>query len=250
MARLHVLALLFFAAIGLSCGKKTDEEILKERIDSPVVHLYLASKIAILKADQSAEAKAARDELMRAIAALRGTEGPEGERRLSPRDALTLAKALYELRAEGKELLESGDEKGMAPILPKLFKPTPELAQVLDLNLEHALLLGGLLGIKFHPRTPAPVPDEILLYEAWMTKPAELKLPGIKSPAHALKAVVYGQNELCDLASAEAASARAISADVANTGNALKTLSGGAAKPSDDAAKKFDAAMRTLAHGT
>ena len=250
MARVQLFALVFFVAIGLSCGTKSDEEILQERIDSTPVHLYLATKIAILKADQSPEARAARDELMRAIAALRGTEGPSGERRLSPRDALTLAKSLYELRAEGQELLESGDEKGMTPILPKLFKPTPELEKVLDLNLEHGLLLGGLFGIKFHPKTPAPVPDEVLLYEAWMTKPATLQLAGLKAPLHALKAVVYGQNELCDLAQAEAKSTREASADLANTAGALQTLSGGAAKPSEASAKKFGAALRTLAHGT
>ena len=58
---------------GCTCGKKTDEEILKERIDCTAVHLYLASKIALLKADQSPEAKAARDQLVKALAAWHGT---------------------------------------------------------------------------------------------------------------------------------------------------------------------------------
>jgi hypothetical protein len=244
---LALLALLTFA--GCSCGKKTDEELLKEKIDQSSVHLYLATKIAILKADQSPEAKAARAELDRAIAAWRGTETKNGERTLSPGDVVTLAKALYGLKSEGKELLDSGDEKGMAPVLPRLFDPPPELAAVLDLHLEHALLLTGLFALKFHPSAPTPVPNEILLYEAWMTEPGEVKLPGVKGVLHAIKAVVYGQNELCDLAQAEAKSASDNGADPASLVSALGVVSGGAARPSDDGAKKFDAAVRVLAHG-
>jgi tetratricopeptide (TPR) repeat protein len=232
-----------------TCGRKSDEELLKEKIDATSVHLYLATKIAILKADQSPEAKHARDELFRAIAAVQGTQTKDGEHRLSASDVLALSKALYSLKSEGKELLESGDEKGMAPILPKLFDPPPELAAVLDLNLEHALLLTALFGLKFHPQSPTPVPNEILLYEAWMTKPGDVMLPGVQGFFHAIKAVVYGQNELCDLAQSEAKSASDNGLEPAKMAAAIGVVSGGAAQPSDDGAKKFDAALRVLAHG-
>lgn len=51
--------LLPLAQGGCICAEKTDEERLRERLDTTKVHLYLATKIAILKADQSEEARAA-----------------------------------------------------------------------------------------------------------------------------------------------------------------------------------------------
>jgi hypothetical protein len=248
----RALSLLFLAllCLGGGCGKETDEEILKERIDTTSVHLYLASKIAILKSDQSPEAKAAFDEVQRAIAAAQGREHKDGTPRLEAGDLLELGKALYDLRAEGKELLESGNEKGMQPILPKLFEPPPELAKMLDLNLEHALLLGGLFGLRFHPKSPAPVPDEILLYEAWMTKPADLPLPGVRRLFHGIKTVVYGQNELCDLALAESDRANAPDADATKLEEALSIFSGEPVKITEANDKQFDGAIGVITHGS
>jgi tetratricopeptide (TPR) repeat protein len=240
---------------GCDCGKRTDEEILRERIDITKVHLYLATKIAILKADQSDDAKAARDALLRALKALKGQ--PTGEtsesgpptRELTASDVLELAKALYKLKAEGKELLESGDEKGMTPILPMLFDAPPEMAQLLNLNMEHALLLTGMFMLKLHPSAPTPIPPELMLYEASMTDSDKL-LPGMRSFVQMEKAFIYGTNELCDLAAKEAAGAEK---DKAQLVELIAVMKAAGAAPPDDISEKqiqeMNAGVRALAHG-
>ncbi len=238
---------LVLAFSGCDCGKKSDEEILKERIDTTKVHLYLATKIAIIKADQSPEAKAARDALMAALDAWRGTPREDGKGfEMTAADALALVKALLALRQEGKELLESGDEKGLKPILPLLFSPHPELAEVLDMNMEHALLLTGMFVLKFHPRSPLPIPPEIMLYEAWMTDSSKL-MPGLSGLLQAEKAIIYGTNELCDLAALEGAAAE-IEADNAELlASALKTVSGNDAIDPKKA-RMINSGVRAIAH--
>jgi hypothetical protein len=237
-------------ASGCSC-RKTDEEILKERIDTTSVHLYLASKIAILKADQSPEAKKARDDLVAAMKALQGSKATSEGSKMTATDVLVLVKSLYSLNKEGKELLRSGNEKGMKPFLPVLFTPSPELGAVLDLNLEHAFLLAGLFTAKFHPDTKVPVPDEIALYEAWMTDPALLPLDGLKPLVRTMKAVLYANNELCDLAGKEgkAAEAERGKLDGGTLSAAFSTVNGSPAKVTDDQAKQTSAASRALIHG-
>jgi len=254
-----ILGLLAFslAFSGCTCGTKSDEEILKERLDTIKVHLYLATKIAILKADQSADAKRVRAQLVRAGRAAGGSGGKDaagdakpsaGAKSMSAADYLELAKALYALRAEGKKLLDSGDESGMQPVLSKLLSPEPALSKVLDLNFEHALLLTGLFALKFHPKTPLPIPDELVLYEASMTKAG--KLPeGLRSLVRSIKSVAYANNKLCDLAAAEGAGADADGRSL--TGKQLAAAIGvitGAA-PSDKQADEIANGARAVAHG-
>ena len=253
MRRSFLLTVLLAVALsfaGCDCGKKSDEEILVERIDTIKVHLYLATKIAITKSDQSPEAKAARDALVAAVDALQGTPKGGGEpgRELTAADAVALAKALYSLRAEGKALLESGDEKGLKPFLPLLFKPNPELEKVLDLNMEHAMLLTGMFMLKFHPKSPVPIPPEIMLYEAWMTDSSKL-IPGLSGLVQAEKAIVYGTNELCDLSAKEAAQAE-LEADKAELlASALAVVSGSEAPVTPEQARQMNAGVRAIAHG-
>ena len=250
--RVCVALLWVFVCGGSGCScRKTDEEILKERIDTTSVHLYLASKIAVLKADQSPEAKKARDDLLAAMKALQGSKATSEGTRMTAADVLVLVKSLYSLNREGKELLRSGDEKGMKPILPVLFAPPPELASALDLNLEHAFLLAGLFVAKFHPDTRVPVPDEIALYEAWMTDASALKLEGLRPLVRTMKAILYANNELCDLAGKEgkAAEAERAMTTAASLGAAFSTVSGGPAIVTDEQAKQASAASRALIHG-
>ena len=232
-----------------SCGRKSDEEILRERIDTTSVHLYLATKIAILKSEQSAEAKKAREQLMELSKTLQGRPAAGGGTELSASDYLKLAKLLYELRSEGEELLESGDEKGLDPLLPMLFEPHPELAEVLDLNMEHGLLLTGMFVLRFHPRSPLPVPWEVILYEAWMTDAAKLKLPAMAPFIHTIKTVVYAQTELCDLAAKEATAAEEELGRVDELAAATKAISGRDVTIEAEQARQAGAAVRGLAHG-
>ena len=233
---------------GCTCSKKTDEEILKERIDTTAVHLYLATKIAVLKADQSEEAKAARDNLLAAIEVLQGEQAGDAPE-LTASDVLELAKALYKLKSEGEELLHSGDEKGMQPVLLALFEPHEELRDVFDLNLEHAALLLGMFALRFHPKSPVPVPPELMLYEAWMTDSTAIKLGGIEGIVQAAKAVVYGQNELCDLAATEAALADASAKKAEELAVALSVVSNTEATMTPEETKATGGGIRALAHG-
>lgn len=247
-----LLALLSLCC-GCRCAEPTDEEKLRARIDTTSVHLYLASKIAILKADETPEARAAHDALVQALTALEGQPAGTDEqgrtvRKMTAADALALAKALLELREQGQALLSSGDEKGMKPVLPRLFNAPPELEKVLDLNHEHALLMSATFVLKFHPKAPVPVPAEVVLYEAWMTRSKEL-LPGLRSFVHMEKAVVYGSNELCDLASAEA---RGVDEEQASYEDVLATLDVAGAGQQQVAAENVRqsfAAASALAHG-
>ena len=247
------LGMMFSCVIVLGIGgcQKTDEELLKERLDTSTVHLYLASKIAMMKADQP-EGKKARDEIMRVVASLQGTKTTATGARMGAKDVLSLLGSLYSLRSEGKELLRSGNEKGMKPILPVLFEPNPRLAEALDLNLEHAFLLSGLFMAKFHPDTKIPVPDEIALYEAWMTNTDTLTLDGLAPIIRAMKGVLYGNNGYCDLAGKESAGAErdAGKLTAATLGTAFATVNGTPSNVNEDQARHALAAARALTHGT
>ncbi|NUP10113.1 MAG: hypothetical protein HOW73_29030 [Polyangiaceae bacterium] len=246
-----VVLVLGFGASGCSCARKSDEEILKERIDTTSVHLYLAAKLAILKADQSPDAKVARDHLLEAAAAARDgrfdLSAAEDWKRL-----VDLAQALWKLREDGQRMLESGEDN--EPILPALLGATekealPPALKELDKNLEHGLLLLTMFTLKFHPSSPVPIPEEVMLYESWMTDASNLKVVGIGHFMHAIKAVVYGQNELCDLSKKEAAKAGESDAAPAELKEALRALTGNEIATSDAESKEAFAAARAVAHG-
>jgi hypothetical protein len=234
---------------GYGC-QKSDEEILKERIDTTSVHLYLASKIAITKSDQP-EAKKVREDLNTIMASLEGSKSTPTGTQITPKDVLVLLGSLYSFQGEGKELLRSGNEKGMKPILPFLFDPNPELNKVLDLNLEHAFLLSGLFVAKFHPDLKVPVPDEIALYEAWMTNSDAIQLEGFIPLVRGMKAVLYGNNELCDLAGKEGQGAERDAGKL--TGESLRlaftAVNGKPSTATDEQAKHTSIAIRAFVHG-
>lgn len=184
---------------GCSCARKPDEEILKEKIDTVSVHLYLATKSALVR-EGDPDAKSARERFLAVVSGAEKVGAPD----VSLGDVGGLAKDLWGMRAEGKRILASGEDA--KPFVPTLLRE-PALAKAVDASTEHALLLGGLFLVKFHPQSPAPIPEPILLYEAWMTKPEKVQLPGTAPAFHAIKAIVYGGNELCDLAAREAKAA-------------------------------------------
>ena len=65
-----LLALLLLPALALGFwGKKTDEERLKDKLDSLKVHLYLAGKAAVTKTAGSDEAKAVLTRFLNAVEA-------------------------------------------------------------------------------------------------------------------------------------------------------------------------------------
>lgn len=269
---------------GCSCHK-TDEEILKERLDTTKVHLYLATKIAILKSDEP-EAKKVKVAFAKIMAAIQppapvasgsASAGPaptapvpamsgsaesppaapppkamaSAAPELTGGDILTLLGALYTYQAEGKELLRSGNEKDMRPVLPYLFSPNPRLNTVFDLNQEHAFLLTGLFAAKFHPKMKIPIPDEIALYEAWMTDASTLQLTALAPIVRGMKSILYANNELCDLAGKEGQGAEKDADKLTgpSLSTAFSTIKGDSSEVQDRTAKVFLASVRALTHG-
>jgi hypothetical protein len=249
------LSVVLFGMAGCHCKKKSDEEILRERIDTTSVYMYVAAKIAIVKADSSPEAAEAKKLLLSVLektarkpAATPAAAQPKGEEaKLGAADLAKLAAELWKLRAVGKKVVQSGKEDELTPVLPILLEGTNlgALAPLIDLNDEHALFLIALFALKMHPKSPAPVPPEILLYEAWMTHADKLKIEGIASFVHAIKASAYATNDLCDLAATEGGHI-----DVGReTGALAKSLALFGAKADDKEAAELERAITLVAHG-
>lgn len=287
----RALAWFLAAAIGLvgcECGgEPTEGERLREQVDTSSVHLYVALKIGVSKTGDDPRITAVREQLLEAlIRAVRLYEraqtgdatlfepripdagaGADAETDAGPADdgptrmeqltgggadALALARALYELRGMGQDIVRERREDEIPPVLPVVigaFDPGSALAAQIDSDSEHALLLMAFWVLKFHEKSPAPIPMEILLYEAWMTDPDEMGVAGLAPMARSIKAYVYGVNDYCDLAAIESA-ALADSDPEANRAllaNATSTL-GATALPEDDL-RTLEGAVRGLAHG-
>ncbi|MFK7998814.1 MAG: hypothetical protein AB8H86_04430 [Polyangiales bacterium] len=213
-----------FLLVGCDCGQKTDEEILAERIDTSSVHLYVAAKVALTKTGDDPQILEARERITTLMAAFVATQnGEEGSTEelaeaaantMSAAELLALASALYELRATGAEIVRSGSEDDLEPLLPVLLLGAGEgdspLAQNMNISTDHAVFFAGLWVLKVHPRAPTPVPQEILLYEASRIDTEELLIPGLAVGIHGLRSYTYATNELCDLAKRDADALEAI----------------------------------------
>lgn len=220
MTRLLLCALL---VVGCDCGQKTDEEILAERIDTSSVHLYVAAKVALTKTGDDPQILAARERITALVAAFAATQRGEGSAEelseaaantLSAGELIALASALYELRETGAEIVRSGSEDGLEPLLPVLLLGAGEgdspLAQNMNVSTDHAVFFAGLWVLKVHPNAPTPVPQEIILYEASRIDTEELLIPGLAVGIHGLRSYTYATNELCDLAKRDADALEAI----------------------------------------
>ena len=257
--------ILLFLVGACQCDEQTDEERLRERIDTTSVHLYVASKVALTKADDDPVVGAARVQLMEAIGRVQALRhgappapgkaptgnSPSDGTRIRAEDAAALVRALVELRAIGRDIVRSDSEDELEPMLPVLLTllGKPEMASRIDINTEHAILTLAFVALKFDERSPAPIPMEILLYEAYRTDPARIGYPGLEPLVRSVKAWIYGQNDFCDLAKVESdALAAGDPTDRQRLlGAALQDLGAG---PLDGAELiKLEAATRGVAHG-
>lgn len=198
-------ALLVVAAGASSCRCSEDngeEARLRKTVDAAPVHLYVGAKNAVARGASDAELEAIRRFVVDYVAADR-KGGAAPPPRLSLGQLASAAKALVRMRADGAAIVRSDDEAGAVPLLPQILPGDASIAGVTT-NGEHALFLVVLFALKVYPESPAPVPEEILLYEAWRTKPDALALPGAAEVTHAIRAVVFGSNDFCDLAAADA----------------------------------------------
>lgn len=252
------------AASGCKCsGKLTDEERLKKRINAAPVYMYVATKVAITKAGDDPEIKKARESLMALFQALSKLQhGPgEGETRselsklkgaLSIGEIASLVKAVWKLKKTGERIVKEGKDDELKPLLPLLLAqleaPAGLIKAAEDRNTDHALFLLVTSILKIHPKSPVPLPPEIVLYEAWSTDAAALKIPGLSSPVHSLKAWTYGSNDLCDLAQKEANALELNSFKLAAMIAAMRLVS---TDPPDSLLKnleKVDAGLRAFGH--
>jgi len=262
--RSRALSLLLLGSLGIGaceCGAKSDEELLRERVDTTKVHLYVATKYALGASDDAAAAQA-RAHLLAALGAtgelLREDQAaPTGgpiEPRLSAAlqtgaDLIELTAALWRLRGVGVEIVE--EKREIEPILSVLV-PDPALRDALgfDVESEHALLLVSALILKLHEKNPLPIPLEFLLYEGWMCDAEQVQTPGLRTLLHAARSYVYASAELCDLAARDADALRRWSLEERRTqlGDLVHAIAPESAASAEQLAAA-EASLRTIAHG-
>lgn len=261
--RLALALLVAASACDCDCSEPTEEERLRAMIDTSSVHLYVAMKIAVTKTGDDPQVQRTRAQLLEVFAALRrlSEERSAGDTSESLEEAvagavatsgnvLTLARALYELRAEGAEVVRTRSEDGLSPVLPVILaERAPELLPYWDMNTEHAVFLLALFVLKSHEKSPAPIPMEVLLYEAWMTDPATLRLPGLEAPVRSVRAHLYAGRALCDLARADA-DALAEADPEARHRAMRETFDTIGSAATDEEIRMLAALSRALAHGS
>jgi hypothetical protein len=261
-----------------SCGRrKTDEELLREKIDCTAVHLYVASKVALTRDGQDPEVQRARALLnaaiddgarvMHGLNARRGAPGAPSSGAVSQdgggpmadpspplalADVGRLALALWNLRAEGARIVRSADGRGedaLRPVLPAILGSiSPGWAASMDVQTEHAVLFLVLLVLKFDERVPVPIPPEVVLYEASRTDPGRVRLEGLQTVLHGGRAWVFASNELCDLAQRDATALDRLASNPTGLRRTLETLSNGRSAP-PRAVESVDPVFQALAHG-
>jgi hypothetical protein len=234
---------------GCMCRKKSDEDKLKAMIDATPVHLWLSAKIAMHPDEGSAETRDARRAIKTLIHAAQKKDPSAAD--ITPKDAASMAVALWQLRSMGKDAFKKNKRDVPKPVLAAMVDPSLPLEKVLDANMEHGLFLIGLTIAKVHPKLAVPVPPEVLLYEAWWADASELTLNTFAPIVRGFKAYVYGTSELCDLADKESSaiptdgalfSAASLSADLA-------LLTGEKVKLTEDQSDHSGAAIAALANG-
>ncbi|MBN2343758.1 MAG: hypothetical protein JXX29_10425 [Deltaproteobacteria bacterium] len=264
--------------VGCLCSDApTDEMRLKKKIDTSVVHLYVASKVAITKTDASPQVKAAKAKLIQFVKSVeaahhrhrmekkntgesvddgaRAETGSEqgGTVQFSASDWLAIAKSLWALKKEGEKIVQNDSEDEYAPILPVFLKHSgvnEQLIAMIDVKTEHALLYLVMSMLNIHEKSPVAVPGEILLYEAWKTDPEQIAFPSVAGPFHAMKAWTYGSNDLCDLSLAEAQSAEAWQLDSTAFGGEFRTIAQSKTAPALTNVEQLNAAVHAGGFGS
>lgn len=261
-----LLLVLCLPAVALGFwGKKTDEEKLRNKLDSLKVHLYLAGKAALTKTAGSDEAQAVKDRLLalasgtaRTVKVLQGQEpepaaGKEASG-LTLKEVAGLGKALWSMRSVGKEVL-TADKDTLPPVLPVVLTPlgvSPELVARLDRPTDHAALFVALALVKLHPRSPVPIASEIILYEGTRMDPAQVKIPGFAPQLHGLKAYTLAMSGMCDLAEKETQALEALGPveEASRVSAGLKLLTGKDVSLSAAQRGSLGAATEALAQGS
>ncbi len=211
---------LLVATLTLGCGTETEEVRLRKQVNVTSTHLYAALKLAVSSNPESDDAKRARQLLV---------ELEENLRKQSPSDstparvdltALTeVASVLWRLRAAGREEVEQWRDSRVSVLRPEMFNETAESER---LAVEHGVLLLGLTALRLHPRAPAPVPAEAVLYEAYLFGDSPIANIDLEGMARSAQVIVYAREEYCELAAAS--TQRLTQIPLATSGSELRNV--------------------------
>ena len=199
--RLSLLLVPLLALAGCT-RKESDEARLKKLIDTLPVHVYVGARAAIADTSDSRQLKVLRQRLIRIVVSGQTRDGKQEDLSLSELGGV--ARQVVRLRRRGAQMVREG--KDSPPILPVVLGQQ-RFGPGYDANTEHCITLAGMFVAKFHPRSPVPVPEELLLYEAARADPTRKPVATGAMPLHAIRAVIFARNALCDLAQREASAA-------------------------------------------
>ncbi|MBN2525993.1 MAG: hypothetical protein JXR76_06330 [Deltaproteobacteria bacterium] len=267
------LMLIAFGLPGCLCSEKlSDEERLLRRVDSSKVHLYVATKVAITKVDADPKVAKAKQQLMKLIGTWSTTAKPRqpvapsessgdsdasvkenSDAQISPGELLTIGRHLWNLKQTGADIVRGEGEDTLLPALPVLLKAAGAngpLVERINMPTEHALFYLVFSILKFHKTSPVPIPEEILLYEAWHTDPEKISFAGLAPAFHALKAWTYGANDFCDLSAKEADAAAAKPLNDAQLMSDLQMLSLANDEQTLENAQQISAAISAVGFGS
>jgi len=238
--RLSLLLVPLLALAGCT-RKESDEARLKKLIDTLPVHVYVGARAAIADTSDSRQLKVLRQRLIRIVVSGQTRDGKQEDLSLSELGGV--ARQVVRLRRRGAQMVREG--KDSPPILPVVLGQQ-RFGPGYDANTEHCITLAGMFVAKFHPRSPVPVPEELLLYEAARADPTRKPVATGAMPLHAIRAVIFARNALCDLAQREASAAF----DAPNTKRLRALLTDiGQTTITDAQLTSLAAGLEALAHG-
>lgn len=215
--RFTIFFLCAFLGVSACSCEKSDEERLREQIDTTKVHLYVAMKIAVSKRGDDPNVARIGERVAQAIGAYRqvaerrAIEGDDINLREvagAGADLASLGYALYRMREEGQAIVRGESEDQLPAILPDLLRDLGvsrdvPILQRMDASTEHGLLMTTFMVLKLHPKIPVPVPPEIMLYEAWMNDTDAMGIPELAPIVRAAKSYLYATHDYCRLAQRE-----------------------------------------------
>ncbi len=193
--------------MAVCCRRQSDDARWLEQIDTASVHLYAGLKVlwAVPERDQDViEARALVD---RALSGKPGTAnedaGLDDGTSLSDEasQALASGRALLKLRALGRDEVHAGRKSELRLLLEE--DPTGPLARQpkeVQTATEHGLLLVFLTLSRLGDSMPVEVPDEVLLYEAYLSELVPLHDDDVEGLIRAAQASITAKSELCDVA--------------------------------------------------
>jgi hypothetical protein len=234
---------------GCGCSKKKsdDEQRLKKRIDVTSVHLYASAKAAISEDSSLGEM---RDNILKNLAKGGSSEVTDIANKIDISEMVMLGKAVLNMKEAGRDIVRGKRDEG-EPLIPLLLKASGApswTVEPVDRNTDHGMLFMGTALLNMNGRSPMPIPSEVVLYEAWRTDAAALKIPGLDALVFSMRSLIYGNNDFCDLAEADSRSAERASRNIDKFVKGIALISEGKVQAGPENVKYLPNAIRALAN--